>query len=407
MASNSIIRNPSFLTRPLEVLSTSPQLKLSYDADSFATIAVADNSHTSITAAESGNVGLYGNNINWGDNDGENISNFSATVFGATWTSSHNKGMSLVAEYEIGGALNPNIKMSTSNTVIVDKDWDLQTDATQTAFQIDYDITGIVQAGQLLTATGADIDMNCQSITHIGTVNQTGIDLDMVAAADGTQSNVGIDVACSGSDTCTGITIDTTVDASGACAGIYIDNKNGGTDFKNVSSADATDYFTINTIAAGATTLTTVDTTVGATAHLSIVADGHVEFDNCAAGFDQVTVAFNASATTVDFTTGNKQHLTLEADVTNLFFKFPATSGNFLCVVLQDGTGGWNVTNFKGLDSAGSSNANGAGTDGAIRWAGGLTPDLTETANKADILTFYWDATSANEIAYGVVTENF
>ena len=126
-----------------------------------------------------------------------------------------------------------------------------------------------------------------------------------------------------------------------------------------------------------------------------------------AAGFKQRTVSFDATNTTVDFTTGNKQHLTLTADVTNLIFKFPATSGNFLCVVLQDGTGGWNVTNFKGLDSAGSANANGSGTDGVIRWAGGSAPDLTETEDKADILTFYWDATAANEIAYGVASENF
>jgi hypothetical protein len=177
-------------------------------------------------------------------------------------------------------------------------------------------------------------------------------------------------------------------------------------EFKIFSEDDTGDSFVIQVNDAGATTMTTVDDD-GADAHLTIVADGHVEFDGCAAGFDQVTASFDATNTTVDFTSGNKQHLTLTADVTNLFFKFPATSGNFLCVVLQDGTGGWNVTNFKGLDSAGNANANGAATDGGIRWAGASAPDLTETADKADILTFYWDATSANEIAYGVFSENF
>ena len=53
MASN-VTRNPSFLTRPLEVKNTSAQLKLSYDADSFSTITVADNSHTTIATGESG-----------------------------------------------------------------------------------------------------------------------------------------------------------------------------------------------------------------------------------------------------------------------------------------------------------------------------------------------------------------
>ena len=116
--------------------------------------------------------------------------------------------------------------------------------------------------------------MNCESVTHVGTVNQTGIDLDIVAATDGTQRNVCIDVKCSGGDEATGLTIDT--DGGTQSTGIYIDNKNGTTDFKNVSSADATDYFTINTIAAGATTLATVDTTVGATAHLTLNIDGDI-----------------------------------------------------------------------------------------------------------------------------------
>ena len=57
---------------------------------------------------------------------------------------------------------------------------------------------------------------------------------------------------------------------------ILLDNDNGGIDFKNVSSVDITDYFTINTIAAGATTLATVDTTVVATAHLNLDADGNI-----------------------------------------------------------------------------------------------------------------------------------
>ena len=38
--------------------------------------------------------------------------------------------------------------------------------------------------------------------------------------------------------------------------GIYLDNTDGGIDFKNLSSADDGDYFTLNTIANGETTLT-------------------------------------------------------------------------------------------------------------------------------------------------------
>tara|TARA_Y100000034_G_C6887587_1_gene407733 strand:- start:1109 stop:2356 length:1248 start_codon:yes stop_codon:yes gene_type:complete len=43
---------------PLEVLSTSTQQKWSYDTDSFATLAVADNSNTTIATGESGDLTL-------------------------------------------------------------------------------------------------------------------------------------------------------------------------------------------------------------------------------------------------------------------------------------------------------------------------------------------------------------
>jgi hypothetical protein len=57
MASN-VTRNPSYLTRPLEVKNTSSQLKLSYDTDSYGTITVADDSHATIATAESGKITL-------------------------------------------------------------------------------------------------------------------------------------------------------------------------------------------------------------------------------------------------------------------------------------------------------------------------------------------------------------
>ena len=117
------------------------------------------------------------------------------------------------------------------------------------------------------------------------------------------------------------------------------------------------------------------------------------------AGFTQITATFDATDTVIDFTKGNKQILTLTADIADVHFKFPALSGNFLCIFLQDGTGGWNVTNWKAQDHAGS------GIIGGIKWAGGSATSLTETANKADIVSIYWDAT--NEIGYAVASENF
>ena len=120
------------------------------------------------------------------------------------------------------------------------------------------------------------------------------------------------------------------------------------------------------------------------------------------AGFTQITATFDATDTVIDFTKGNKQILTLTADIVDVHFKFPTLSGNFLCIFLQDGTGGWDVTAWKTQNAAGSA---GTGNSGVVKWAGGSATSLTETANKADIVSIYWDAT--NEMAYAVASENF
>ena len=120
-------------------------------------------------------------------------------------------------------------------------------------------------------------------------------------------------------------------------------------------------------------------------------------------GFTQNEPTFDATDTIITFsTTGNKQKLTLTNNCTDIHFKFPATSGNFICVLLQDATGGRTITNWKTKDSAGNA---GAGNSGLVLWASGTAPSNTETANKADIASFYWDAD--NEIAYGTYTYNF
>ena len=119
-------------------------------------------------------------------------------------------------------------------------------------------------------------------------------------------------------------------------------------------------------------------------------------------GFDQIKATFDATDTIIDFTVSNKQILTLTNNVQDVHFKFPAVSGNFLCIVLQDGTGGWDVSNWKTQDFEGNA---GAGNSGVVRWAGGTATSLTETADKADIVSVYWDAT--NEMAYAVASENF
>ena len=296
----------------------------------------------------------------------------------------------------------------------IDRNTALTATGKATGLWIDYDHTGISASGQTVTGIGLDLDMNCESVIHVGTVNQTGIDLDMVAATDGVQNNVCIDVKCSGGDEATGLTIDT---AGGTkSTGIYIDNKNGGQDFKNVSSADNIDYFLINTIAAGATTLRTVDTSVGATAHLNIEADGHVEFDGCGVGFDKETTIFAAAVVTsegddstdIDFRLGNKHELILTDNIggsgENINMIFPAVSGNFLLVIGQDATGsrtvaadGWKA--YASDASLADNILNGNLTDGDVRWAGGSAPTLSTGSKDIDIISIYWDADTQTALA--------
>ena len=184
---------------------------------------------------------------------------------------------------------------------------------------------------------------------------------------------------------------------------------------------DAADFFDIQVAANGETTIATVDDGA-AVGHLNIEADGHVEFDNCAVGFDSIGAVFAASDvigggnpdTDIDFRLGNKFHLELLLNINDgdfLNFIFPATSGNFLLVLGQDGTGSRTVHSsaWVAYQSDGSTKATNTafanGIDGVVRWSGGTAPTLTTTADKADIIAIYWDAD--NQTAFAVASLNF
>ena len=125
-----------------------------------------------------------------------------------------------------------------------------------------------------------------------------------------------------------------------------------------------------------------------------------VNFTTSAAGFTQHEPTYNASDTEVNFhTSGNKAFCTFGAgNITDLNLNFPAISGNFILLLKQDGTGSREVSNWKTFDQAG-------GNESTVVWAGGSAPTLTTTANKLDILSFYWD--NDNHKAYGVASLNF
>ena len=144
-----------------------------------------------------------------------------------------------------------------------------------------------------------------------------------------------------------------------------------------------------------------------------------------AAGFAKRVATFSTSgvigdandSTDIDFRLGNKYELELtdtiggtgSSEFLNLIF--PATSGNFILVISQDGSGSRLVhgSAWVAYQSDGSTKATNAafvnGTDGALRWAGGSSPTLTTTADKADIVAIYWDAD--NQTAFAVMSKNF
>ena len=187
------------------------------------------------------------------------------------------------------------------------------------------------------------------------------------------------------------------------------------------SMSDNGDYFKIQVTPAGQTNITTVDDG-GAQAHLNIEPDGHVEFDGCAVGFDKETATFSTSgeigdgndSTDVDFRLGNKFELTLTDNISGssefINMIFPNTSGNFILVLIQDGTGSRTVASAGWVayawDETACDNLAGTnGTDGRLRWAGGSAPTLTTAANGIDIVSIYWDAD--NQTAFATISQGF
>tara|TARA_R100001594_G_C4041247_1_gene263277 strand:- start:265 stop:2346 length:2082 start_codon:yes stop_codon:yes gene_type:complete len=307
------------------------------------------------------------------------------------------------------------------------------------AFHVDFDRTVASSGTNAHNDIGIDLDINSASL---GTSTVKGMDIDVVGATTGTHTATGIELDVSGADDHIGIAITTP------------DNATGREDIKLISSANSADFCSIFTYTDGATTIETTDSdgtnadfklaidgdiifdsvtgithfrdssdtddafkitvtggtgatkleTVSAAAdgHLSIVADGHVEFDGCGVGFDLVTPAYDATDTEVSFLTGNKQFVTFGAgNITNLKLTFPATSGNFILLLKQDGTGSRTVTNYKAFEYDDTT----ASGSASVKFAGGSNPTLTTDANHVDILSFFWDAD--NQIAYGVATLDF
>ena len=226
-------------------------------------------------------------------------------------------------------------------------------------------------------------------------------------------------------------------------------------DLKILSSANNNDYFQIATTTEGATTLSTLDADT-AVAHLTLQPDGDLildpvstkviinatddlyldgggdtyitessadvldvyvggdkivgfteattgnvaDFGTTGVGFTQFEPTYNATDTNVNFNNnGNKAFCTFgSGNITDMNLYFPNVSCNCVLLLKQDGTGSRTVTNWKTFDQA-------DGNESTVVWSGGSNPTLTTTANKLDILSFYWD--NDNHKAYGVASLNF
>tara|TARA_R110002073_G_scaffold8386_1_gene46370 strand:- start:1754 stop:4141 length:2388 start_codon:yes stop_codon:yes gene_type:complete len=107
---------------------------------------------------------------------------------------------------------------------------------------------------------GIDLDVNTASL---GTSSVKGIDIDVVGATSGTHIAYGMTVNVSGSDSNLGILSNVT---------------NGGIDLQCLSSANIGDYFMLQTLANGETTLTTVDADASL-AHINLIADGEIRLN--------------------------------------------------------------------------------------------------------------------------------
>lgn len=142
---------------------------------------------------------------------------------------------------------------------------------------------------------------------------------------------------------------------------------------------------------------------VGSSEMLSMVESGptgnYVLAIDSPIGFNSRTPAYDAADTNVYFRTTPRIKVTFGAgNITDLNLFFPNVDCHCQLLLVQDGTGSRTVTNWKTFDESN-------GNESTVSWAGGSAPTLTTTADKMDIITFFWDNTAHK--AYGAIIQNF
>ena len=280
--------------------SNDTHLKLAYDGSNHTTMAIASNGAATITATggtqSNADIGFLA-----GDGAGAvefkcNTATFYKSATGLQsiamnvsgeplmiFNSSADGGDDLRIGVGAAGASNittidddgeaADLTLNIDGDTIINRDTARTTSGTVKGLHIDYDHTGISASGQSIVAIGLDLDMNCETVTHVGTVKQTGIDLDMVAAGDGAlQEQVGLDIKCTGGD---------------YNRGLRIEVPDGNNDYHIllVAADDTSEYAKIRLAETGDLTIETVgDGTTDS--DLTLDVDGSIILDSADGGFE-------------------------------------------------------------------------------------------------------------------------
>ena len=243
----------------------------------------------------------------------------------STTTNITGSGDSIV--YSYADTLTESLTMTLSGDAVLDKDFTGTATATEKVLYLDFDAAGVTASGQTATNIGLDLDLNTDGPTMVGNVNNTGIDIDLVAGTSGVQTNTGIAIDVDGADTNTGLLINTA-----------------GTHIKLEANADVNDYATFVLADTGDLTIATVgsgttdsDLTLDVDGDIELNADGgqitikdgsdsHFLFDCDNTRFrilddtnvdDHFTIVVGAEGTTTLLTTDadtTVAHLTLQPD---------------------------------------------------------------------------------------------
>ena len=212
-------------------------------------------------------------------------------------TAQYGNGAKVVGDLEVTGDIIGNVKDITFDSVSIDQDITTLGAETFIGLDIDIDKTGASSSnpntikglqisvdnatatGGGNTVVGIRTDATLTHAADSGTTAVYGGDFYATASSDGSFNEAyGVRAIAINSDTNYGV-FTQVIGGDTNNIGVKIVCEDGGDDLVLHSSANIQDYFKIQTIADGETTLTTVENGGGSTAHLSMVVDGNFTVD--------------------------------------------------------------------------------------------------------------------------------